>query len=221
MGAAASSPSAAAAENAAIQAAFTQAFLQLAAALAFKMGMLNLMTVRARLIKNDFSREARGGKPWSEDEAVPGCVELPAALHAMPHMCNARTPRKSVSVCYEHARSKSRHCNRWQTTMIAVSLGAFGPTFAVERFRGAVANANENEPYFLALVGAIAIAGNPPAWGAQAIYNYGACRFLHLAIFMLDFPSFLMPFKTLIRATPYLVSVFTMFALAADALHMM
>jgi len=30
-----------------------------------------------------------------------------------------------------------------------------------------------------------------------------------------------MPFKVLIRATPYLVSVFTMFALAADALHMM
>ena len=74
----------------------------------------------------------------------------------------------------------------------------------------------ENEPYLLGIATAIAVAGNPPAWGAQGLYGYLACRFAHAALFLFDFPKEILPFQLAIRATPYLISVFTMFALAGS-----
>jgi uncharacterized MAPEG superfamily protein len=81
-----------------------------------------------------------------------------------------------------------------------------------------VNNAKENEPFFLGAATAIAVAGTAPAWGATALYGYCACRFLHMGLFLAEFPKELMPYQVMIRATPYLCHVFTMFALAKSQL---
>ena len=79
-----------------------------------------------------------------------------------------------------------------------------------------VNNAKENEPFFMGIATAIAIAGNPPAWGASALYLYCACRFVQSVLFLVEFPKSALPYQVLIRATPYLIGVFTMFRLAAS-----
>ena len=79
-------------------------------------------------------------------------------------------------------------------------------------------NAKENEPFFLALATAVAIVGNPPAWGASALYLYCASRFAHAVLFVAEFPKELLPYQVLIRAMPYLAGVFTMFTLAGTAI---
>jgi hypothetical protein len=55
-------------------------------------------------------------------------------------------------------------------------------------------------------------------WGASALYLYAASRFVHAALFLFDFPQAILPVQALIRATPYLVGVFTMFSLAGSQL---
>lgn len=79
-------------------------------------------------------------------------------------------------------------------------------------------NAKENEPFFLGIATAVAIAGNAPAWGASALYLYCASRFAHAVLFLVDFPEVVLPYQVFIRATPYLVGVFTMFSLAGTRL---
>lgn len=81
-----------------------------------------------------------------------------------------------------------------------------------------VNNAKENEPFFLSAATALAVAGNPPAWGASALYVYCASRFAHAALFIAEFPDALLPYQVLVRAMPYLVGVFTMFRLAGSQL---
>lgn len=84
-----------------------------------------------------------------------------------------------------------------------------------QKFVQLVNNAKENEPWFLAIATAIAIGGNPPAWGASALYIYCASRFAHAVLFVAEFPKSVIGFQVLIRAVPYLVGVFTMFGLSA------
>lgn len=79
-------------------------------------------------------------------------------------------------------------------------------------------NCKENEPFFLGVATAIAVAGNPPAWGANALYLYCASRFGHAILFFVDWPEALLPYQVLVRATPYLIGVFTMFRLAGNRL---
>eukprot|EP00316_Scyphosphaera_apsteinii_P021352 CAMPEP_0119300142 /NCGR_PEP_ID=MMETSP1333-20130426/2136_1 /TAXON_ID=418940 /ORGANISM="Scyphosphaera apsteinii, Strain RCC1455" /LENGTH=173 /DNA_ID=CAMNT_0007301811 /DNA_START=40 /DNA_END=562 /DNA_ORIENTATION=+ len=161
-----------------ISLAFNKALAQVAAALAVKVGALNLMTVRSRMLTGDFSTGKPHGKPLKEEAAL------------------ERTPA-------------------WITMLFKVMLGAVGPTFDTERFVGLINNAKENEPFFIGVAAAVAIAGSPPAWGATALYTYCAARFAHAFVFLMDFPDFLLPYKIVFRATPYLVGVFSMFALAA------
>ena len=99
-----------------------------------------------------------------------------------------------------------------------ISLGAVGPTCTTQKLVQLVNNAKENEPWFLGVATAIAITGSPPAWGASALYVYCASRFAHAAFFLYDFPEALLPYQVLIRATPYLIGVFTMFRLGASQL---
>ena len=97
-----------------------------------------------------------------------------------------------------------------------LSLGAVGPTFSTQKLVQLVNNAKENEPFFLGLATAVAIAGHPPAWGASALYLYCGMRLVHSAVFLVEFPDVLLPYQVLCRATPYLIGVFTMFRLAAS-----
>ena len=65
-----------------------------------------------------------------------------------------------------------------------------------------VNNAKENEPWFFAVATAVAIAGTAPSWGATALYVYTASRFLHGALFLVDFPPSMLSVQVLVRATP-------------------
>ena len=85
-----------------------------------------------------------------------------------------------------------------------------------QQFVGLVNNAKENEPFFMGIATAIAVAGNPPTWGASALYLYCGARLGHAVLFLYDFPESILPYQVLVRATPYLVGVFTMFRLAAS-----
>ncbi|KAL1524106.1 hypothetical protein AB1Y20_019016 [Prymnesium parvum] len=99
-----------------------------------------------------------------------------------------------------------------------VLLGAYGPTISTERLVGVVHNAVENEPFFLALGAAVAIAGNPPAWGATALYAFCIGRFAHMAIFITEVPESVKPYKAMLRAVPFLVGVFSMISLAGASI---
>lgn len=103
-------------------------------------------------------------------------------------------------------------------SIFKLSLGAFGPTFSTVKLVGLVNNCKENEPFFLALATAVALAGKPPVWGVDMLYLYCACRFVHALVYLVDFPEALMPFQVMVRATPYLASMFAMFRLAASVL---
>jgi len=103
-------------------------------------------------------------------------------------------------------------------TLFQLALGAFGPTLATQKLVQIVNNAKENEPFFLAVATAIAVGGSPPAWGATGLYTYCAGRFAHMFLFAFEFPESLLPYQVLIRATPYLVSLFTMLGLAGTLL---
>ena len=157
---------------------YSKALACTAGILAIKIGALNLLTVRSRLLTGDMSSGKEGG------------VSQPADL-AMSPFC---------------------------VTFFKISLCAFGPTCKTQKLVQLVNNAKENEPWFLAVATAVALAGNPPAWGASAIYLYCASRFAHAALFVAEFPSELLPYQVLIRAMPYLAGVFTMFRLAGTAI---
>mmetsp|Transcript_34993 Transcript_34993/g.91908 ORF Transcript_34993/g.91908 Transcript_34993/m.91908 type:complete len:111 (-) Transcript_34993:286-618(-) len=106
----------------------------------------------------------------------------------------------------------------WTVAIFKTLLGAIGPTFSTQKLVQLVNNAKENEPWFLGVATAIAVAGTAPVWGASALYLYAASRFAHAALFLIDFPQPILPMQVLIRATPYLVGVFTMFSLAGSQL---
>jgi len=151
---------------------------QCAAALAIKIGALNLLTVRSRLITGDMSSGKEGGISQKADQNMsPYVVQLFKTM-----MC------------------------------------AFGPTFTTQKLVQLVNNAKENEPFFIGLAAAVALAGNPPAWGASGLYLYGFCRYVQGLFFLVEFPDELLPYQVLIRATPYLIGVFTMFRLAGSQL---
>jgi len=99
-------------------------------------------------------------------------------------------------------------------SLFKLVLGAFGPTYPTQKLCQLVNNAKENEPFFLAVATAIAVGGNPPAWGATALYTYCASRCVHMFMYINEFPESLLPYQVFIRATPYLVGLFTMFGLA-------
>lgn len=155
---------------------YSTALGHVAGVLAVKVGVLNLMTVRSRLITGDMSSGKEGG------------VNQPADLAMSP-----------MSV-----------------TFFKTMLGAVGPTFSTQKLVQLVNNAKENEPFFMGIATAIAVAGNPPTWGASALYLYCGARLGHAALFLYDFPESILPYQVLVRATPYLVGVFTMFRLAAS-----
>lgn len=161
-----------------LSSSFNTALCQVSAILAFKVGALNLLTVRSRLLTGDMASGKEGGHSQPADQAMSG-----------------------MSVAF-----------------FKLALGAVGPTFSTQKLVQLVNNAKENEPWFLGLAGAIAVAGSAPAWGAGALYVYCAGRLAHGALFLFDFPEALLPWQVLVRATPYLVSVFTMFRLAASQL---
>ena len=157
---------------------YVTALGHLSAALAIKIGALNLMTVRSRLLTGDMSSGKEGGVSQPADQVMsPFCVGF-----------------------------------------FKASLFAYGPTFKTQKLVQCVNNCKENEPFFLGVATAIALAGNPPAWGASALYLYGGTRFLLHALFLVEFPEALMPYQVLLRATPYLIGVFTMFRLAGTRL---
>ena len=157
---------------------YTTALASCASILAIKIGALNLMTVRSRLLTGDFASGKEGG------------VSQPADLNMAP----------------------------WTVNLFKLTLGAFGPTFSTQKIVQVINNAKENEPWFLALATTVAVAGTAPSWGATAIYTYVAARFGHMILFLIDFPESLLPYQVLIRATPYLIGVFTMFSLAGSQL---
>lgn len=100
-----------------------------------------------------------------------------------------------------------------QLKLFTILMGAVGPTPPTERLCGVVANANENEPYFLALACATALVG-PPTWGATALYAYLGSRIAHMIVFLVDFPESVVAIQGFCRANAYLVGVFTSFTLA-------
>ena len=157
---------------------YNTALASCAGILAIKIGALNLLTVRSRLLTGDFASGKEGG------------VSQPADLNMAP----------------------------WTVSFFKMSLCAVGPTCSTQKFVQVVNNAKENEPWFLAIAGAIGLAGTAPTWGATALYTYVAARLGHMVLFLCEFPEALLPIQVLIRATPYLVGVFTMFGLSASQL---
>ena len=159
-----------------VSAAFNAALAKVAGALALKIGVINLLTVRSRLLTGDSTTGKPLGKNFEEELAMP----------------------------------------QWVGMFFSISLGAVGPTFSTERFVGLVNNAKENEPFFLCMAAAIAIAGTAPSWGVSALYYYLWSRIGHAIIYLVDFPAPLVPYKVLARASAYLFGVFSMFALAGS-----
>ena len=106
----------------------------------------------------------------------------------------------------------------WTATFFKCSLCAFGPSPPTERFTGLVANSVENEPFFLALAVAVATLGEPGPWAPTLVKTYVAGRYFHALVYMTEFPEFLMPHKTLIRAQGFLASTFSMLFLAGSQL---
>lgn len=100
-----------------------------------------------------------------------------------------------------------------------VSLGAFGPMLAsTDRFTGLVANAVENEPYFMALAVAIATLGKPSPMASTLVKTYVAGRYFHALVYLAEFPEVLQPHKTFIRAQGFLAGQAALFGLALSQL---
>ncbi|KAJ1447494.1 hypothetical protein M885DRAFT_575862 [Pelagophyceae sp. CCMP2097] len=98
--------------------------------------------------------------------------------------------------------------------MLKVGVGAIGPCLATtERWVGVVANAVENEPYFMALVLAYASAGvTLPTWAPTLVATYVAARYAHAVMYL--FPVVPQPG----RAVAFIIGNFSMLGLAASAL---
>ena len=163
---------------ASLSTSYATALASCAGVLAIKIGALNLLTVRSRLLTGDFGSGKEGGVSQPADMNMAG----------------------------------------WTVMIFKLALGAVGPTFSTQKLVQLVNNAKENEPWFLGLATAIAVAGTAPTWGATALYTYTASRFAHGILFLFDFPEQLLPYQVLIRATPYLIGVFTMFSLSGSQL---
>ncbi|KAL3909204.1 MAG: hypothetical protein SGPRY_009514 [Prymnesium sp.] len=150
---------------------FNEALASVAGALAFKVGVLNLMTVRSRFISGDM--KTGRVKAWEEDERTPEWLRkvFKFTLVISLTLFDPLPPRRYIPLIV-FPFSISPAC------LIAC------PRLS-QRLTSVVHNAIENEPFFLAVAAAIAIAGKS-----------------------------LVPYKVLIRAAPYLGGVFTMFALA-------
>ena len=98
------------------------------------------------------------------------------------------------------------------------ALFAVGPTPSTDRFSGVVANAVENEPFFMALAVAIATLGKPSPMAATMVKAYVVGRYVHAAVYLTEFPEALQPHKTFIRAQGFLAGNFALLGLGLSQL---
>ena len=102
--------------------------------------------------------------------------------------------------------------------MFTCMLCAIGPSPSTDRFTGLVANAVENEPYFMALAVAIATLGKPSPMAATLVKTYVAGRYFHALVYLTEFPEVLQPHKTFIRAQGFLAGQAALLGLALSQL---
>ena len=98
---------------------------------------------------------------------------------------------------------------------MGTSLGGAVP---IDRLGGVAQNNAQNEPYFLLLSGALALAGSAPANGVDLIKYYVYARLVHNAAF-LNGPITLGDMNVPVRAITYTVAVACTFLMAKDALR--
>ena len=175
--------------------------------LAFKIGALNLLTVRSRLLTGDMA----SGK----EEASPSLQTTSDEQHVRVLLQGlAVRVRADVQDSGErHRPPRARSCTREHAQHAQLP-----PLHEhTQKLVQLVNNAKENEPWFLAVATAVALA-SWPFLGRFCHLPYCASRFAHAALFVAEFPKELLPYQVLMRAMRYLTGVFTMFRLAGTAM---